>query len=149
MRFANFHELADSPFIASATLQHNKFVCAGKEFNIWFQGECKPDWAKLNNDFIKFCNHQMEMMKNAPFEAYHFLFQILPQRMYHGVEHTTSTVCALGPGYNLMKGELYEDDKEDEEFCVHRFIFRFGLKDVDSFCADTVYIHNPNQLTIF
>lgn len=105
----DFHELADSPFIASATLQHNKFVCAGKEFNLWFQGECKPDWAKLNNDFIKFCNHQMEMMKQAPFEAYHFLFQVLPQRMYHGVEHTTSTVCALGPGYNLMKGDLYED----------------------------------------
>ena len=29
--------------------------------------------------------------------------------MYHGVEHITSTVCALGPGYNLMKGELYEN----------------------------------------
>lgn len=105
----NFHELADSPFIASASLQHNKFVCAGKEFNLWFQGECKPDWSKLNNDFIKFCNHQLEMLKQAPFEAYHFLFQILPTRMYHGVEHTTSTVCALGPGYNMMKGDLYED----------------------------------------
>ncbi|CAN5400802.1 hypothetical protein BH10BAC1_BH10BAC1_04710 [soil metagenome] len=109
LRFKDFHELADSPFIASATLQHNKFVCAGKEFNLWFQGECKPDWAKLNNDFIKFCNHQLEMMKDAPFESYHFLFQILPTKMYHGVEHTTSTVCSLGPGYNVMKGELYEN----------------------------------------
>ena len=107
--FKDYHELADSPFIASATLQHNKFVCAGKEFNIWFQGECKPDWDKIKNDFTKFCNHQLEMMKQAPFESYHFLFQILPTRMYHGVEHTTSTVCALGPGYNLMKGELYEN----------------------------------------
>lgn len=107
--FKDFHELADNPYIASATLQHNKFVCEGKEFNLWFQGECKPDWAKLNTDFIKFCDHQMVMMKKAPFDSYHFLFQVLPQRMYHGVEHTTSTVCALGPGYNLMKGELYED----------------------------------------
>src|SRR3989344_3150974 len=105
----DFHELADSPFIASANLQHNKFNSAGKEFNIWFQGECKPDWGKIKIDFTKFCNHQMEMMKQAPFESYHFLFQILPTRMYHGVEHTTSTVCALGPGYNLMKGELYEN----------------------------------------
>src|SRR6218665_1773775 len=105
----DFHELADSPFIASATLQHNQFVCEGTEFNFWFQGECKPDWSKLNNDFIKFCNHQLEMFKAAPFEKYHFLFQILPYKMYHGVEHTTSTVIALGPGYNLMKGELYED----------------------------------------
>jgi predicted metalloprotease with PDZ domain len=105
----DFHELADSPFIASNTLQHNKFVCDGKEFNFWFQGECRPDWGKLNTDFIKFCDHQLTMMKNAPFESYHFLFQILPQKMYHGVEHVASTVIALGPGYNLMKGDVYED----------------------------------------
>ncbi|MEI7670147.1 MAG: M61 family peptidase, partial [Pseudomonadota bacterium] len=105
----DFHELADSPFIASASLQHNKFVCEGTEFNLWFQGECKPDWTRLTTDFIKFCNHQMEMMKKAPFEKYHFLFQILPQKFYHGVEHTTSTVIALGPGYNLMKGDTYLD----------------------------------------
>jgi predicted metalloprotease with PDZ domain len=109
IRCKDFHELADSPFIASSVLQHNKFVCDGAEFNLWFQGECKPDHTKLTNDFIKFCNHQMEMMKKAPFGSYHFLFQILPYRMYHGVEHVTSTVIALGPGYNLMKGDLYED----------------------------------------
>ena len=105
----DFHELADSPFIASATLQHNKFVCDGTEFNLWFQGECKPDWTRLTTDFIKFCNHQVEMMKKAPFEKYHFLFQVLPQKFYHGVEHTASTVIALGPGYNLMKGDTYQD----------------------------------------
>jgi len=104
----NFHELADSPFIASATLQHNKFVCEGVEFNFWFQGECKPEWGKLNNDFIKFCNHQLEMMKTFPVKHYHFLFQILPYKFYHGVEHITSTVIALGPGCSLMKDDLYE-----------------------------------------
>ena len=107
--FRDFHELADSPFIASAGLQTNKFVCDGVEFNLWFNGECKPDWAKLTNDFIKFCNHQLEMMGKAPFDSYHFLFQVLPYKMYHGVEHITTTVIALGPGYNLMKGDLYED----------------------------------------
>ncbi|MCW3083789.1 MAG: peptidase domain protein [Bacteroidetes bacterium] len=106
---ANFDELADSPFIASATMQHHALTCEGIVFHLWFQGECKPDWKKLEHDFQKFCTHQLQMMKKAPFETYHFLFQILPQRIYHGVEHTTSTVIALGPGYNLMKGELYED----------------------------------------
>jgi predicted metalloprotease with PDZ domain len=105
----DFHEWADSPFIASSSIKNNKFVCSGVEFNFWFQGECKPDWGKLNADFIRFCDHQLSMMKKAPFKAYHFLFQVLPHKMYHGVEHTTSTVIALGPGYNLMKGELYED----------------------------------------
>ena len=105
----DFHELADSPFIASNSLQHNKFVCDGVEFNLWFQGECKPDWPKLTNDFMKFINEQLLMMKVFPCTAYHFLFEILPTKIYHGVEHTTSTVIALGPGYNLMKGDLYED----------------------------------------
>lgn len=108
--YANdFHELVDSPFIASDSLQHNKFNCEGVEFNFWFQGECRLDWERLTNDFMKFCSFQLQMMKKAPFQHYHFLFQILPYRMYHGVEHVNSTVITLGPGFNLMKDELYED----------------------------------------
>lgn len=105
----DFHELADSPFIASSSLQHNQFIYFGVEFNIWFQGECKPERGKLTSDFMKFIDEQLLVMKEFPVKVYHFLFQILPYKMYHGVEHTTSTVIALGPGYNLMKGKLYED----------------------------------------
>ncbi|HRG38148.1 MAG TPA: M61 family peptidase [Bacteroidia bacterium] len=105
----DFHHLADSPFIASDSLQHYKFTCGTVEFNFWFQGECRINWEKLNNDFYKFCEFQLKMMKKAPFSTYHFIFQILPYRMYHGVEHVNSTVIALGPGYNLMKDKLYED----------------------------------------
>jgi predicted metalloprotease with PDZ domain len=79
------------------------------EFNFWFQGQCRLNWERLNSDFYKFCEFQLKMMKKAPFSTYHFLFQILPYRMYHGVEHVNSTVIALGPGYNLMKDKLYED----------------------------------------
>ena len=105
----NFHELADSPFIASAGLQHEVITCNKTDFHLWFNGECKPNSEKLSNDFSRFCSHQMELFGSAPFDEYHFLFQILPSRFYHGVEHTASTVIALGPGYNLMKGDLYED----------------------------------------
>ncbi len=105
----DFHELADAPFIASNSLQHNQFNCEGIEFNFWFQGECRLDWQKLETDFSKFIVFQLNMMEKAPFEQYHFLFQILPYRMYHGVEHINSTVIALGPGCNLMKDHLYDD----------------------------------------
>ncbi len=108
-RFKNFHELADSPFIASDSLQHHKINCNNIDFHFWFQGICKPNWEKLSEDFEKFCSHQLMMFGKSPFEEYHFLFQILPTKIYHGVEHTTSTVIALGPGYNLMKGDLYDD----------------------------------------
>lgn len=105
----DFHELADSPLIASNSLQHNMFVLDGVEFNLWFQGECKPDWTKIICDFFIFINEQFVMMKEFPSDCYHFLYQALPHKNYHGVEHLTSTVIALGPSYNLMHGETYED----------------------------------------
>jgi predicted metalloprotease with PDZ domain len=105
----DFHELADSPFFASNTLQHKTYTHNGIEFYIWFQGECKPEWDKLIKDFKSFTVEQLEMMEAFPVKVYHFLCQIIPYRGYHGVEHTTSTVIMLGPGYNLMKGITYED----------------------------------------
>ena len=106
---ADFNELADSPLIASSTLKHNLFVMDGVEFHIWIQGECKPQWSRIINDFFVFINEQFTMMKEFPVDTYHFLLQILPYRFYHGVEHTASTVIALGPSYKLMKDELYNE----------------------------------------
>ncbi|MBI4946406.1 MAG: M61 family metallopeptidase [Bacteroidetes bacterium] len=105
---SNYHELADSPFIASPTIQHNLFVMDGVEFNLWFQGECKPNWSKLINDFFIFINEQFVTMKGVtPTNEYHFLFHILPYRFYHGVEHLSSTVIALGPSYEVMRGDSF------------------------------------------
>ena len=106
---ANFDELADSPLIASPSLKHNMFVMDGIEFNLWIQGECKPDWAKIINDFFIFINEQVMMMKGCPVKEYHFLFQVLPYKFHHGVEHLASTVIAIGPSYNFMKDEMYND----------------------------------------
>jgi len=106
---AGFEELADSPFIASPTLQHNMFVMDGIEFNLWIQGECKPDWAKIINDFFIFINEQVNMMKGCPVKEYHFLFHAMPYKFHHGVEHLASTVIAMGPTYNLMKEDLYNN----------------------------------------
>lgn len=104
----DYHDLADSPFIASASIQHNIFFMDGVEFNIWFQGECKPNWAKVINDFFIFINEQFVSMKGPiPSNEYHFLFHILPYRFHHGVEHLGSTVIALGPSYEVMRGETF------------------------------------------
>ncbi len=106
---ANFHELVDSPFISSPTLQHKSYVVNEIPFHIWIQGDCKPDWEKIIKDFKAFTEVQLQMMKTFPAKDYHFLLLILPYRFYHGVEHTNSTVLALGPGYALMKDDLYND----------------------------------------
>ncbi|MEP7265960.1 MAG: PDZ domain-containing protein, partial [Bacteroidota bacterium] len=52
---------------------------------------------------------QIKMMEGFPVREYHFLILILPYKFYHGVEHTNSTVLALGPGSALMNEPLYTD----------------------------------------
>lgn len=104
----NYHQLVDNPFIASDSLQHNSFQLNGIDFHLWFQGLVQIDWKRVIDDFTTFSRLQLKKMKGLPVNEYHFIFQILPIKAYHGVEHQNSTVIALGPTYNLM-GSLYDD----------------------------------------
>lgn len=106
---ANFQELADSPFIASDAIKHHSYECCGATFHLWFQGEARPDMARIETDFKAFTEAQHGIMGSFPFDAYHFLFQVPPYKTYHGVEHLNSTVIALGPGYDLMEPHLYKE----------------------------------------
>lgn len=102
---SDFHELVDCPFIASNSLQHHTYNESGVKFHLWFQGECKPDWKILETDFRKLTIAQIEKFGDFPVKEYHFLFQILTHRTYHGVEHSNSTVISLGPSYDIMRRE--------------------------------------------
>lgn len=106
---ADFQELADSPFIASAQLRQHTFECCGAQFLLWFIGEAKPDLERIQRDFSAFIAAQHRAMGAFPFKEYHFLFQLPPYKLYHGVEHLKSTVIALGPGYELMEPALYKE----------------------------------------
>ncbi len=105
----DYHELVDCPFIASSSLQKSHYTVQRTIFTVWFQGEINPDWKKLLADFKKFTEAQLKLFGSFPFKEYHFLFQGLPNKFYHGVEHGNSTVIALGPSYALMNGSAYED----------------------------------------
>lgn len=105
----DFHELADSPFIASGGLQHQTYEAEGVKFHIWFQGEFKTDWERILNDFKKFSKEQILVMGGFPVSEYHFLFQIRTYQTYHGVEHSNSTVVTLGPSYDILKPVLYDE----------------------------------------
>ena len=104
----NYDQLADSPFICSAQLQSKTYKIEGTIFYIWFNGLVKPNWEKLINDFEQFTKTQIEKYKKFPVDEYHFLFQILPYKTYHGVEHCKSTVITLGPSYAVFE-ELYTE----------------------------------------
>ena len=104
----SFDELADSPFIASAGIQSDFYEVNGIKFWLHFNGECKPDFKKIKTDFIKFTQTQVNFWVSFPVNEYHFLFQVLPFKFYHGVEHQKSTVIVLGQGYNINTGTTYE-----------------------------------------
>lgn len=104
----NFNQLADCPIIASAHMIHHTFVVQNLLVHLWFQGYTKPNLKKIEEDFTKFISAQITAFGEFPEKEYHFLFQITPNRTYHGVEHENSTVCMLGPTYHLMT-EVYDD----------------------------------------
>lgn len=106
---SSFDELADSPIMASANLQSDFYEVNGIKFWLHFIGECKPDFEKIKVDFSKFTHTSLNFWGGFPVSEYHFLFQILPFKFYHGVEHQKSTVISIGPGYNINKGKTYED----------------------------------------
>lgn len=105
----NFDELAESPFIASRNLQTDWYEVNGVKFYLHFNGNCKPDMQRIKDDFLKFTTYQFQFWGSFPFDQYHFLFQITPFKFYHGVEHFKNTVIALGPGYEINNGKVYED----------------------------------------
>ena len=74
----NFDELAESPFIASASLQHNSYLVAGVQFHVWFQGLCQPNWSRILKDFEAFTLQQLKDFTVFPVSEYHFINQILP-----------------------------------------------------------------------
>ena len=104
----NYDLLAESPIICSDSLQHGSYDVDGITFNLWFQGECTPDWKKIKKDFTAFTKSQIKHFGGFPVNEYHYFFQITPYKSYHGVEHTKNTVLLLGPGNEIMK-QRYED----------------------------------------
>ena len=104
----NYDLLAESPIICSDSLQHGSYDVDGITFNLWFQGECTPDWKKIKKDFTAFTKSQIKHFGGFPVNEYHYFFQITPYRSYHGVEHTKNTVLLLGPGNEIME-QRYED----------------------------------------
>lgn len=99
----DIQELMDCPFIASASMQHDSYKVGKRVFHIWLAGECKPDWNRVKADFAAFTKKQIEAFGGFPVNEYHFLILARPERVYHGVEHSNSTVISLGPGYDLFQ----------------------------------------------
>lgn len=97
----SYYHLVDSPIMASATLQHLSYKVSDYSFHIWINGDWQPHIQELLSAFYAFTEEQISTMDGFPCDDYHFLFQILPYKFYHGVEHFNSTVIVLGPSEDI------------------------------------------------
>jgi predicted metalloprotease with PDZ domain len=120
-----YHELADSPIIASAHFQQNEYTIEDVKFKTTFQGNCKPDWDRLIRDFKTFSLAHIRLFGSMPVREYHFLFQISSFEAYHGVEHSKSCVIHFGPGERLMDEEIY---KNFLGICSHELFHCWNIK---------------------
>ncbi|MCI4670798.1 MAG: PDZ domain-containing protein [Bacteroidia bacterium] len=106
--FSDYHQLVDTPFLAGKELFHHEFPVMEIPTHIWFQGDCHPDFNKLEQDIRAYSEAQIQMFGDFPVDQYHYLFVSWPFAYRHGVEHFNSTVIAMGPGHRLMQGRYYE-----------------------------------------
>lgn len=106
-RAKDFHSLADSPFIASPELKHTSFAMDDTTIHLWFQGEIHFNSEQVIRDFHAYTRYQKEIFGGVPTREYHYLYQMLPYRFHHGVEHMHNTVIALGPDTNFDRRDFY------------------------------------------
>ncbi len=104
----DFDQLADSPFIASATLQHEIFTVDKTNIHFWFQGKHEIDVEQLKSDTIAYTKTQTDMFGELPCSDYHFLYHMLNRPFRHGVEHSDSTVIAMGKSDAETRDEFYD-----------------------------------------
>ncbi|MFI5204672.1 MAG: M61 family metallopeptidase [Flavobacteriales bacterium] len=123
---SDFHEMADSPFIASPHLKSFSFKVKHLPVTVWIMGECQADEKRIREDFTRFTKKQLDVFGDCPAKKYHYLLQITPGLFYHGVEHLQSTVIALGPGSEIMQGRY------DELLGVscHEFYHAWNIKSI-------------------
>lgn len=105
----NYNILVDSPMIASDRLRFVSYQTHGKTYSLCIKGEMPRTDEELVNDFARFTEKTLEIMGELPCEDYRFLYQILPYKHYHGVEHWNSTVITIGPSDELATRSRYID----------------------------------------
>ncbi len=87
----SYDVLADAPGIASPTLDIVSFDHDGARYFLAFQGEVDYDKRALAENLKRTVVEALKIFGKAPFTEYWFLFHVLPDARYHGVEHLNST----------------------------------------------------------
>ena len=105
----SFQELADSTFLTSEKLTHWEYESNHAQFHIWINGEIAFSKTELLQAFKNFTDKLIADFGEFPEKEYHFIFQLLPYKHFHGVEHKKGTVITFGPAQELSNPEQFGD----------------------------------------
>ncbi len=105
----DYHELVDSPFLASPDLVVRSFEAVGATFDIAVLGAWDYDPERFIDHVRRIVEAQVAIMQDVPFDRYVFLYQFLPYESGHGVEHRNSTSVVLGPGSMVAMPESLDE----------------------------------------
>ena len=126
-RAPDFHDLADSPILASPNLVQHSFPIGGIKFHVWFRSDCEINPETLTKNFPSFLKTQINMFGDCPVSEFHFLFILTESAFYHGVEHHASTAIVIGPC-----GELADESsliyREFLGISSHEFFHTWNVK---------------------
>ncbi|MBM3462055.1 MAG: M61 family metallopeptidase, partial [Armatimonadetes bacterium] len=108
-RARDYHELVDSPFVASPALVTRTFEEGGAIYHLDFQGSGNYDLDRITSDVTKIVGEQVRVMGGRPpVGEYRFLYHLLPEKFSHGVEHARGASMAIGPGDDFDQEAFYD-----------------------------------------
>ena len=124
-RFNSFHELVDSPFIASRQLELHEFEVGDLRVNLSLAGGELPDIAEFKRELRLIIQNQRDIFGSIPISHYTFWLILLPDSFRHGVEHQDSTVIVMGPAHSFSRKLIYQSFLE---ICSHEFFHVWNVK---------------------
>ncbi|MEO1451413.1 MAG: hypothetical protein AAFV07_17915, partial [Bacteroidota bacterium] len=94
----SYHEFVDCPTVCAPDIHQLSFQDQGVTFKLYFQGDYKGNKktdAAILEAVQKICAEQRAIFGAYPFEDYHLIYRLLPNRFRHAVEHSNSVSFAV------------------------------------------------------
>lgn len=123
--FESFHQLVDTPFLASNTVEHYQIHVKGIDTHIWIQGNHSLNVSQLLQQIQQYATTQIDLFGDCPVSEYHYLYLFWPFPYRHGVEHYNSTVISMGPGMSMHKEAPH---KSLLEISSHEYFHTWNVK---------------------
>lgn len=141
LKAVDFDELADAPFIYSASISKLEFEVDQLKVFIWMHGKHHIQEARIVDDFKRFTEANMNLFRSIPCVAYHFLLLFPTFAHRHGVEHRNSTVIVMGPGDRMHEEEAYQDLLA---ISCHELFHTWNVKDIRTDSMIPYRFHEEN-----